>query len=269
MIAAITSAGSHLAALLVYPGLLAMIAFGGLAEVAWTRLTVRGAPLPQVPRRRPGPVIVTVALCATLASVELAAPLSPVPGDERSVVLAAAGLMFTAWAEVGLSVEFAAEPGLLLLVQLCWLLAVLGPAVQPESLRPQVLGNVTVPGLLPEKIAAALLYLLCLPALLRLWPLHPAQDRRTHLRVDAVRVLCWFPYCGLFTTLFITPSSDDILGALRFFAITSGVAVLCMGAGLVMRLRGAQAARVLYTRAVTPYALLVLLAVVFTSILMR
>lgn len=269
MLQALTDAAVHLIALLFYPGLLAMVAFGGAVELAWTRLVVRTGSWPELPRRRPGLAIVTVALCAMVASIQLAVPLNPISDQDRSVVLAAAGLLFTAWAELALSVEYAAEPGLTLVVQLCWLLAVLGPAVQPESLRPQVLGNVLVPGLLPVKVAAALLYLLCLPALLRLWPMAPAQDRRVKHRVDALRILCWFPYCGLFTTLFITPASDDVLGALRFFGLSFLVAALTVSAGVVLRFRGAAAAREVYTRAIAPYAVVVLVAVITTSVLMR
>lgn len=269
MIQTISAIGTHLVALLLYPGLLAMVAFGGIVETVWMRLTDRQAGWPELPRRPPGPVVVTVALSAMLASVQLAAPLSPMPAEERSVVLAAAGLAFTTWAALALTVEFVAEPGLLLVIQFCWLLAVLGPAVQPESLRPQVLGNLLVPQLLPVKIASAFLYLLCLPALLRLWPLATPKERRGKRRIDAARVLCWFPYCGLFTTLFVTPSADDIQGALRFFAITFGVAVVVVGAGLLVRRRGPSVARGLYARAVAPYAVLVLLIVVGTSVLMR
>lgn len=269
MVQALADAGSHLVALALYPGLLTMVAVGALTETVWTRLLVRTGDWPELPLRRPGLAVVTVALCATLAAVQLAAPLSPMPDQERSIVLAAAGLMFTTWAELALTVEYAAEPGLMLLVQLCWLLAVLGPAVQPESLRPQVLGNVIVPGLLPVKVASALLYLLCLPALLRLWPMAPRQDRRVKPRIDAVRILCWFPYCGLFTSLFITPSSDDLVGALRFFGATFLVAAFTLAAGFALRRRGAPAVREMYTRAVTPYAVLVLIAVIVTSILMR
>src|SRR2546425_8608832 len=187
------------------------------------RLSRRESEWPELPRRRPSPVLGTIALCGLLASVQLAAPFNPVPGEERSIVLASVGLAFTVWAELALTVEFVAEPGLLLVIQVCWLLAVLGPAVQPESLRPQVLGNVVVPGLLPVKIACAFLYLLCLPALLRLWPFTPPADKRVRLRLDAGRVLTWFPYCGLFTTLFITPSTDDVVGLLRFFGVTLAV----------------------------------------------
>jgi hypothetical protein len=204
-----------------------------------------------------------------LAAVQLAAPFNPVPSEERSVVVAVIALAFTAWAELALTVERVAEPRLLLVVQFCWLLAVLGPAVQPESLRPQVLGNMLVPALLPLKVACGALYLLCLPALLRLWPFAPEGDRRTRHRLDAARALCWFPYCGLFTTLFFPPSGDDVIGVLRFFGISAVVAAGLIGAGAVMQRRGAALARALYKRAIVPYALVVLVITVGTSFFLR
>ncbi|HEX2645821.1 MAG TPA: hypothetical protein VHO95_01200, partial [Candidatus Dormibacteraeota bacterium] len=182
---------------------------------------------------------------------------------------AAVALAFTAWAELALTVEFVPEPGLMLAVQVFWLIAVLGPAVQPESLRPQVLGNLLVGGLLPAKVACAFLYLICTPALLRLWPLGPVEKRRGRPRLDIARMLCWFPYAGLFTTLFFTPSSDDAFGLFRFFAITLLVAGALVAFGLLMQRRGAPLARGLYVRVVTPYAGLVLLIIVGTSVLMR
>lgn len=269
MIQALISIATHAAALLLYPGLLTMLAFGLIVELAWTRLTRRDWEWPELPRRRPSPVVATVAVCSVVAAVQLAAPLSPVPGEERSVVLAAIALAFTAWAELALTVEFVAAPGLLLIVQVCWLLAVLGPAVQPESLRPQVLGNLLVPGLLPVKVACAFLYLLCLPALLRLWPVAPAADKRQRQRLHAGRVLTWLPYCGLFTTLFVPPSADDLVGALRFFGVTFAVAAVLIGFGFLVRLGGAEEARRLYTRAIPPFAALVLAVVIATSIVMR
>ena len=268
MIQILSGIATHALALLLYPGLAAMLAFGGLAEIAWARVSVGRREVADLPRRRPSPVAATVLLCSVLAGVQLAAPFNPVPGEERSVVLAAAALVFTTWAELALTVEFVAEPGLMFVIQVCWLLAVLGPAVQPESLRPQVLGNLLVPALLPVKIACAFLYVLCLPALLRLWPLAAPGERRGRRRLDG-RILTWFPYCGLFTTLFVTPSSDDLLGVLRFFGITLGVAAVAIGLGLLVHRRGAAPARGLYTKAVTPYAGLVLLIVLATSILMR
>lgn len=268
MIQVLAGIATHTVALLLYPGLAAMVAFGLVAELAWTRISGRLWEPLQLPRRRPSPVVATLLLCTVLAAVQLAAPFNPVPGEERSVVLAAIALAFTAWAELALTVEFVAEPGLLIVVQVCWLLAALGPAVQPESLRPQVLGNVLVPGLLPVKVACASLYLLCLPAVLRLWPLAAPGERRGRRRLDA-RVLTWFPYCGLFTTLFLPPPPDDVLGLLRFFGVTAVVAAIVIGLAWLVQRWGPGLSRGLYVRAVTPYAGLVLLVVVATSILMR
>jgi hypothetical protein len=260
---------AHAGALVLYPGLLTMVAAGTLIELAWMRGSRRAWEWPELPRRRPTPVVATVAVCAVIAAVQLAAPLNPVPGDERSVVLAAIALAFTAWAQLALTVEFVAAPGLLLLAQVCWLSAVLGLAVQPESLRPQVLGNVVVPGLLPVKVACALLYLLCLPALLRLWPFAAHTEKRVHVRLDAGRILTWLPYCGLFTTLFLPPPADDVFGLLRFFGVTLAVAALVIGLAVVLRRLGTAGVRSVYVRGVAPYAAVVLAIVVATSILMR
>jgi len=260
---------THAVALLLYPGLLGTVALGAVVELAWMRVSARGWEWPELPRRRPTPVVATVAVCAALSAVQLAAPLNPVPSDERSVVLAAVPLAIAAWAVLALTVEFVAEPGLMLVIQACWLLAVLGPAVQPESLRPQALGSVIFPALLPAKIACAFLYLLCLPALLRLWPMTPPTERRGKRRLDAGRILTWFPYCGLFVSIFITPSSDDLVGLLRFFGLVSLVAALVIAMGLLLRRRGPVIARGLYSRVVGPYAALVLAIVVVTSILVR
>jgi hypothetical protein len=265
----LSALGAHSVALVIYPGLLTLLVFGGLVEITWGRLAHGGWKLSDVPRRRPTPVAATVALCSVLAAVQLAAPFNPVPTEERSVVVAAAALAFTVWAELALTVEHVPEPGILLVVEFCWLLAVLGPAVQPESLRPQVLGNVLVPALLPVKVASGLLYLLCLPALLRVWPLSPPADRRRRQRFDLARVLTWFAYCGLFATLFFRPSPDGAAALLRFFGITFGVAGLMVAAGLLMDRRGPTIAKGLYTRAVPPYALLVLLLVIGTSVMVR
>ena len=269
MIQTLVSIATHAAALLVYPGLLTMVAFGAIVEVAWMGVSRRDWQRPELPRRRVTAVLATVALCSVLTAVQLAAPFNLVPGDERNVVLAASGLALTTWAVLALTVDFVAAPGLTLIVQLFWLLAVLAPAVQPESLRPQVLGNVLVPGLLPLKVACAFLYLLSLPALLGLWPLTSANDRRERRRLDAARILTWFPYCGLFTTLFLAPSGNDAVGLLRFFGITILVAGAAMAVGLLLRWRGAEGARGLYTRGVAPYAGLVVAIVVGTSVLMR
>lgn len=265
----LTALATHSVALVLYPGLLTIAIFGGVAEVAWTRVAQGQWVLPSTARELRSPVVATVALFAMLAAVQLAAPFNPVPSQERNVIVAAMVLAFTVWVELALTVDLVPAPGLLLVIQFCWLLAVLGPAVQPESLRPQVLGNVLVSALLPVKVASGFLYLLCLPALLGLWPLTPPGERRAQPRFDSVRALCWFPYCGLFATLFFPPSADDVLGLLRFFGITLAVAVLGIAAGAVMLRRGVETARGLYRRAVAPYALLLLALMVITSFLMK
>ena len=263
----LSALATHSLALVVYPGLLTIVLFGFAVEVAWTRVTQGAWIFPS--RQRPSPVVASVALFAIVAAVQVAAPFNPVPSVERNVIVAAIVLAFTVWAELALTSEYVPAPGLLLVIQFCWLLAVLGPAVEPESLRPQVLGNVLVSSLLPVKVASGFLYLLCMPALLRLWPLTPPSERRSQPRLDTVRALCWLPYSGLFTTLFFPPSADDALGVLRFFGITLAVAALCIVAGALMIRRGAEAARGLYGRAIAPYAALVLVVVVITSFLMR
>lgn len=269
MIQALLAIASHSLALVLYPGLLTMLVFGGAVELVWMRVTRRDWERPEVPRKRPTPVVATMALCALVAAVQVAAPWNPIPPDERNVVLAAAGLTFTLWAELALTVDFIAAPGLTLIVQFCWLLAVLGPAVQPESLRPQVLGNVLVPGLLPVKIACAFLYLLCLPALLRMWPFAPPSERRAKRRLDGARIVTWFAYCGLFATLFVPPQTDDLLGLARFAGVTVGVAAVTVAFGVLLRWRGAAVVRGLYSRIVTTYGVAVLAIVVATSIVMR
>ena len=99
-------------------------------------------------------------------------------------------------------------------------------------------------------------------------PFAAPGERRGRRRLDG-RVLTWFPYCGLFTTLFVPPSADDALGLLRFFGITLLVAAVVIGMGWFVQRRGAVRARALYATAVAPYGGLVLLVAVATSILMR
>lgn len=260
---------THSLALLVYPGLPTIALFGFVVEAAWSRIAGGSPVIPRPHLARPPIVLVAVALLTMLAAVQVAAPFNPVPPAERNVIIAAVAIGFTAWAELALDPELVARPGLLLVIQACWLLSVLGPAIEPESLRPQVLGNVLVPGLLPVKVASGFLYLLCLPALLRLWPVAPPADRRTRPRFNATRALVWFPYCALFTTLFLPPQGDDVTGLLRFFGITIAVAAVCLVAASLLARRGAERARGLYTRAVAPYSVLVLALVVATLILMH
>jgi len=84
---------THALALVLYPGLLTCAVFGGLAEIAWLSITAGGWSWPDLPRRRPTPVLATVLVCSILAAVQLAAPFNSVPSDERSVVVAAIAVL--------------------------------------------------------------------------------------------------------------------------------------------------------------------------------
>ena len=269
MTQALLQLATHTAALLLYPGLVAIALFGSVVESAWVRVSEGRWVMPERPRHRPSAVLTTVVIGSMLASVQLSAPFNPVPSDERNLIVAAVALGLTLWAELAVGLELFAEPGLLLLVQCCWLVAVLGPAVEPQSLRPQVLGAVLVPALLPLKVASGILYLLCLPALLRLWPLPAPGERRAQKRLDDVRLLCWWPYCGLFVTLFFPPPPDDLLGLARFAGLSVLVAAVCVLAGALMVRSGAEPARGVYRQAIAPFAVLVLVLVVVTSVLVR
>lgn len=260
----LSAVASHAIALLLYPGL-ATLVLTGVALEAFCVTVLRGAPrAPSLRLTRPQMVNVAVALLAVLAVVQTGVPFNPLPPAERNVIIAVAALGFTAWAELALDTERASTPALLLVVQACWVLAVLGPAIEPQSLRPQVLGNVLVPALVPVKVAAGILYLLCLPALLRLWPLASPSDRRARPRFNTTRALVWFPYCALFATVFFPPRTDDLVGLASFAGLVAATALTTILAGALLSLRGAERARAMYRRVVAPYSLLVLALVVGT-----
>ena len=138
----------------------------------------------------------------------------------------------------------------------CWLIALLAPALISESLRPQALGAVAVTAQMPLKVAAALLAVLCLPALLRL---APAED------AAPVRLLLWLPACGLVTSVFLPPGAEDVGGVARFVAVTLAVAVAAIG--LALAAVRVQAAGRVYPRLLAPLAAVVLGVAAVTSAL--
>ena len=254
----------HVVALLVYPGALLTIAVGAAAEAACA-VALGGAgareallaPAGQVRTalRRPGTLRLTVPLLAVLAATQLAAPLNPVSPVARNLLVAAIALAAAMW--LGWVTTWEPEASrAALLVQLCWLVALVTPALISESLRPQALGAVVVPAQLPLKVAAGVLALLCLPGLLRL---APAEEPATS------RLFMWLPLCGLLTSVFVPPGSEDVAGAIRFVAVTLGVAAAALGlAVLAGRVR---AAADLYPRLLVPAAAVVLAIGVGTSLL--
>src|SRR5438105_12359108 len=197
----------HGFALVVYPGALLVLGVGLLAQAAAGRLhAAPGLAWPPPPLRavaatvlaRPAPAAV---LLAVLAATQLAIPFNPVSSAEQSVLVAVVALVAAAWvaaAQTGLP----ERPALLLLVHVCWLVAMLGPAVGEGTLQPAVLGAIAVPLELPVKISAAALALLCLPALLQLVP-----EARAGTPAIASLAL-WLPCCGLITSVFLPPHAE-------------------------------------------------------------
>src|SRR5258708_25848424 len=98
-----------------------------------------------------------------LAAVQFAAPFNALPAADRNLVIAAIAIGFTAWAELALDPELVARPGLLLVIQGCWLLAVLCPPIEPPSLRPHVPGHRLVPPRFRLEAPSGLLLLRCPP----------------------------------------------------------------------------------------------------------
>jgi hypothetical protein len=277
-------------ATLAYPGLALLCLAGGLAELAatWALVPERGGPL--VAARtlaaalRPAsagalpPLAGIAALLISLAAAQLAAPFNPLAPGNRSLLPAIVGLVAAAWLTWGWGWRSAnLEPVLLVAVQGCWLLAVAAPAVVPENLRPQVLGAVGVPSLLPLKLACGGLYLLCLPVVLQLIPESapqgaPGAAGRSRGSAEQagfglVRLLLWLPYCGLFASLFFAPSIDDPVGLLRFFGISAGAGAIAIAIASNLIRRPPAATQSLYKGVVLPFAGITLLLTLLTALL--
>jgi hypothetical protein len=286
----VTDLLDHVLALALYPGAVAAALLGVAAEIgaAYAFVPERGLSVAARtslsalrPHSRSVPALAVSALVlALVAAVELAAPFSPVPAAERNALVAASALAGAGWLTWGWGWgRRQLDPSLLLGVQGCWLLAVLLPAVIPETVNPAVLGAQVFPALLPLKIACGALYLACLPPLLQLLPEAAPQGspgapgRRSPSTEEAgftmVRALLWVPYCGLFASLFFPPSADDLPGLLRFLALTIGVAAITVALAGNLARRPPGATQALYLRLALPFAAFAVLVAMLTAILQR
>jgi hypothetical protein len=251
--------------LLVYPGILVTLALGAAAELAVAVLLEGDGVATALPARVAGlrralagaaPLLVGVALLAALASTQVAAPFNPVSPAERSLLVAAVALAAAGWL-VWSRAWSAAGARVALVAQVCWLVALLAPALVFESLRPQALGAIVVPNELPLKVAAGLLALLCLPALLQVAPGPPPAPGGPGGRelVRASRVFLWLPFCGLFASLFVPAGADDAGGVLRFLGAAAGAA----GVAIALALLAARGGR--FGRAYPPVLAVLAIAV--------
>jgi hypothetical protein len=262
----VTDLALHALALLVYPGALTALAVGVVAELAAGAVLDRARPLTvlrsllALPEQVAGDVraaaLVAAALLDLLAASQLAIPFNPVSPVERNLLVAAVALAAAAW--LGWTGPWTAPAARRALVlQGCWLVALLAPALISQTLRPQALGAVVVPAQLPLKALAALLALVCLPALLPLLPgLAPATA--------AGRLLRWLPLCGLVTSVFAPPGPEDPGGLLRFGAATLAAAAAAIG---LAALAGRRPWAERWGHLAVPLAAVVLAVAVVTSLI--
>lgn len=263
--------GSHLLALAAYPGLLLALGVGLASETAVAlvaggdlRAGVGGAlaRLRTAVLRAPT-VLIGGGLLAVLAATQLAVPMSPMPPPDRGLLVAVVALAAATWLGWGWGWETRGAR-LAVVTQVCWLFAVLGPALIAQTLRPQALGAVIVPSALPLKAASAVLYLVCLPSLLQLVPgMVPGEGGRRQADVSAARLLLWLPYCGLFASLYVPPFPEDPVGAVRFVAVTLAAAAAAIGLG-TLAARGRVPA-LLLVRVAAVLSLLVLVVAAATA----
>jgi hypothetical protein len=256
--------GLHALALFVYPGLLAVVLVGAVAEaivllvlapgqrrVAFGRL--RGAML----ARALSAAALGAALLAALAATQIAAPLNPVPEPERSLLVAAGALSAAGWLSWVAAGGDLTAGRFLLLVQGAWLVAVLAPAVVSGTLRPQAVGAAQVLTELPLKVTGAIVYVLALPGLLGLATgspvnLLPGPFGEARRNVQLLRIALWLPYCGLFASLFLPPVTSDARGLASFLGASLLALLLAVG------LAGVAARRPDLARRVYPRLLVVL-----------
>jgi hypothetical protein len=217
-------------ALLLFPGALSILVFGLVVEGGARALL--GAPdgrgLLRHARsglRRVAPAAGGAVVLLALGATQVAVPLSPVPASEHTVFIALGALGAGGWLLWMLAGADAAAGRLLLLGQVVWVLAVLGPALGAGSLIPaQVEGN-TLPLDVVERSVAAVAYLAALPALLLLCE----PEEQFSVGAQVVRLLSWAPQTALFASLVLPTLRDNAAGVLLF-------ALICVGACLVAAL---------------------------------
>jgi hypothetical protein len=233
---------------------------GLLAETGASWALASGGPLGRLARnvrrlassRALPPAVSGVVLLTLMAASQLAAPFNPVPPGERNLLLAGAALTCAVWlARPDSLARGRADARLLLVVQAGWLAALLALAVATDTLRPQVVGAAAVRSLIPLKLAAGLLYVLCLPGLLGL--VGPREERKT-----PARLLLWLPFCGLFASLLFPPAPDDLLGLARFLGACLVAAALALSVAVVL-VRGRDTIRFGYLVTVAACTVLTLL----------
>ena len=226
------------AALFLYPGALAILVLGSVVE-GGARAVLREPALASALRVgirtwRPLPAATLAAvLLAALAATETAAPLSPVPDPEHSLMLGIAALVAATWLSWLLGGGESERGRVLLAGQAAFVIAMLGPGIATGTLHPQGVETALLPLDVVTKALAAALYLLSLPAVLQLVP--AGGEPRSRSR-QLLRTVLWPPYLGLFTSLFWA-ASPNVLGIAAFVGISLAAAAAALLLTLGLRSR--------------------------------
>jgi hypothetical protein len=268
--------GLNAVGIALYPGVLAALVVGLAVEVgaAWALVPERGGPVAAVRGLLAGvrgagsagvPMLSALGLVlAAIAALQTGLPLNPVPPEDRNLLVAAVALVAAGWLAWGWGWgRGEVDAPLLLRIQLCWLVALLVPAVVPQTLHPGALGIRQLTGHVPVKFACGLLYMLCLPALLQLLPesaplgvpgaLHARGGGREAAGMEVLRAALWLPFCALFASLFFPPA-QDALGVVRFVLAAAGAAALSVAGAKTLIYQGAAFTRRFYLFVVVPFA---------------
>lgn len=230
--------GLQALALILFPGALSILAFGLVVEGGARALL--GAPdgralLQELRtgRGRLAPAAAGAVVLLALGATQVAVPLSPVPASEHTVLIALVALGAAAWLFWILAGADPAAGRLLLLGQIVWVLAVLGPALGAGSLIPAQVEGTTLPLQVIERIAAGTTYLAALPALLLLGE----PEERLSGGGQVVRLLSWGPLSALFAALVLPTLRANAAGVLLFALICVGACVVAALAAVPLRLR--------------------------------
>ncbi|MFZ0216576.1 MAG: hypothetical protein WAM30_11640, partial [Candidatus Dormiibacterota bacterium] len=160
-----------------------------------------------------------------------------------------AAATWLAWVLAGANVD---HGRLLLAGQVAWFVAVLGPALATGTFHAQGIVTALLPLDMVTKAFAAVLYLLCLPAVLHLVPEGGYQASSRSL--PWLRIGLWPPYVALFASLFWTVG-QDVGGIAEFVGVSLVAAAIAVLLAIGLRRRPA------WQRRAYPIALLVLAAV--------
>jgi hypothetical protein len=203
-------------ALVLYPGLVAVLAVGVVGDWA----DGRGFPDFRRFARRPPLTLLAAALLAALAAAQSGAPFNPVGSVDRNVLVAVIAVATAAG--LGLDAGWGRRAPVLTLGLGAWTVALLVPAVLAQDVHPGVLASLAFGPAIVLKGGAAVVYL---------------GGGATFVQAAGadVRRWLWFPVAGLFASVFVPAPGDDAAGLLEFSGATLAALAVLLALGLAIR----------------------------------